>query len=61
LSQRNLSPKVAALLTQMNDLERDFSLLRGQKNQLETVEYWQRLEPLLIELAKTTRNFHAEK
>ncbi len=61
LSQSNLPPKVAALKSQMNDLERDIFLLRGQKNQLETTEYWQRLEPLLIELAKTTRDFHAAK
>ncbi|MGI1679903.1 MAG: hypothetical protein K6L75_14270 [Cellvibrionaceae bacterium] len=60
LSNNNLSPKVAALKSKMDSLERDIFLLRGKKHQLDMPEYWQRLEPLLINLAKTTRDFHAE-
>ncbi|MGH1470727.1 MAG: hypothetical protein ACRBCS_06010 [Cellvibrionaceae bacterium] len=61
LSNNQLSPKVAVLKSKMDKLERDIFLLRGQKKQFDSEEYWQKLEPLLIELATTTRDYHAEK
>lgn len=61
LANRQLPPKVAAIKSKMDRIERDIFLIRGQKNQLDEAEYWQRLEPLLVELAKATRDFHAEK
>ncbi|MEX1032562.1 MAG: hypothetical protein WDZ30_04330, partial [Cellvibrionaceae bacterium] len=53
----NLSPEAARLRTQMSSLERDIFLLRANKASLTESEYWARLEPLLIELAKITREF----
>ena len=52
------SPQAPAMLADMQSLERQVILLRNQKaNYLET-EYWQRMETLLIELARTTEAYH---
>lgn len=53
----NLSPAAAELRSQMSRLERDIFLLRANKIALGESEYWEQLEPLLIELAKVTRDF----
>lgn len=53
----NLSPAAAQLRSQMGNLERDIFLLRANKSSLAESEYWAQLEPLLIELAKVTREF----
>lgn len=53
----DLSPAAAELRSRMSNLERDIFLLRANKSALGESEYWQQLEPLLIELAKVTREF----
>lgn len=53
----DLAPEAAALRMQMNNLERDIFNLRSSKSQLGEADYWAQLEPLLIELAKVTREF----
>lgn len=54
-----LSPAAAKLHGRMAELERDIFLLRANKSALAESEYWAQLEPLLIELAKVTREFDA--
>ncbi|MGQ9425652.1 hypothetical protein ACXYTJ_08290 [Gilvimarinus sp. F26214L] len=56
-STTTLSPEAARLRSHMSNLERDIFLLRASKSELDETEYWTRLEPLLIELAKTTSEF----
>lgn len=53
----NLGPAAAKLRSRMSNLERDIFLLRANKSSLAESEYWAQLEPLLIELAKLTREF----
>ncbi|GAB1266651.1 hypothetical protein NBRC116493_03530 [Aurantivibrio infirmus] len=54
-----LSPEAAKLRVQMDNIERDIFILRAGKKALTEEEYWGRIEPLLIQLAKTTREFDA--
>jgi hypothetical protein len=53
----NVPPAVAELSSRMSNLERDIFLLRANKSTLGESEYWRQLEPLLVELAKVTREF----
>lgn len=53
----NLAPAAAALWKQMNQLEREVIALRADKSALDEAVYWARLESLLIELAKVTREY----
>lgn len=52
------SPQAPEMLADMQSLERQVILLRNQKNNYLEAEYWQRMETLLIELAKTTEAYH---
>lgn len=54
----DLPPAAAALRSRMTNLERNIFLLRARKSTLTESEYWSQLEPLLIELAKATREFN---
>jgi len=56
-----LSPEGAKLRVQMDNIERDIFMLRASKKALTEEEYWQQIEPLLIQLAKTTREFDAKQ
>jgi hypothetical protein len=58
LSRGQLSPQARELRTRMQELERSVVLLRGRKADYLESEYWQRMESLLVELARTTRRFH---
>lgn len=53
-----LSPQAPAMLAEMQSLERQVILLRNQKANYLEDEYWQRMEALLIELARTTEAYH---
>lgn len=53
-----LSPQAASLKANMDNLERDVFLLRGDKANYAESDYWAKMETLLIELAKTTRQFN---
>ena len=45
------------LMARMLELERSVLLLRNRKSEMLKAEYWQQLEILLIDLARTTRQF----
>lgn len=57
-SGAGLSSAATNLKAQMNNLERDIFLLRGNKASYAENEYWTKMEKLLINLAKTTREFN---
>ena len=44
----------------MQDLERSVFLLRNQKAAMSEQQYWQRMEPLLIELAEVSSAYRQE-
>ena len=54
---RDLGPEARDLRAQMQDLERSIILLRGQRDNYLENDYWNRLESLLVELARTTRRY----
>ena len=54
-----LSAEAATLKAKMDNLERDVFILRGNKVNYGETEYWAKMESLLIELAKSTRQFNA--
>lgn len=56
-SEQTLSAAAAKLKTQMDNLERSVFLLRGEKASMSEQQYWQRMEPLLIDLAKVNQAF----
>lgn len=53
-----LSEQAHQLRAQMQDLERSIILLRGQKENYLEDDYWNRLEALLIDLAKKTGQYN---
>ncbi len=54
----NLSPAARALKAQMQELERSVFILRGRKADFLEADYWQQMEELLVELARTTGRFN---
>lgn len=56
-TMQDLSPDERRLRTRMQELEREVVLLRGRKSDYLESEYWQRMETLLVDLARTTRRF----
>ena len=54
---RGISAPARQLLTRMQELERAVFQLRGRKADYLLADYWQRMEPLLIELAVVTGQF----
>jgi len=52
------SAQAQQLHSQMQDLERSIFLLRGQKANYLEEDYWQQLETLLIDLARTTGRYN---
>ncbi len=52
------SAEAQQLHSQMQDIERSIFLLRGQKANYLEEDYWQRLEALLIDLARTTGRYN---
>lgn len=52
------SAQAQQLYTQMQDLERSIFLLRGQKSNYLEDDYWNRMEALLIELARKTGHYN---
>ena len=55
-----LTPQALILKARMRELERSVFILRGQKQEFLAADYWQQMEQLLIELARTTRQFDAK-
>lgn len=54
----NLSASAQALKSQMQDLERSIFILRGRKADFLEADYWQQMEVLLLDLARTTGRFN---
>lgn len=52
------SPEAVAVRSEMQELERAVILLRGQKDNYLETDYWNRLESLLIDLARATRRYN---
>ncbi len=57
---QDLSPAARQFKSQMQELERSVFILRGRKTDYLEADYWQQMEQLLIELARTTEQYHAE-
>ncbi|HBW84202.1 MAG TPA: hypothetical protein DEF79_09205 [Gammaproteobacteria bacterium] len=56
----NLSAEGLALKSRIQDLERSVIVLRGRKAEYLEEEYWQQMEDLLVNLARSTGHFNAE-
>ena len=57
-SQAGLSREQLALKARMQELERTVFILRGRKADFLEADYWQQMEELLVELARTTGKFN---
>jgi len=57
-SSAGLSAEALTLKAKMQDLERSIFILRGTKADFLEADYWQRMEELLVELARTTMQFN---
>lgn len=57
-NSENLSEQALSLKARMQEIERAVFILRGRKADFLEVDYWQQLETLLVELAKTTGQFN---
>ena len=57
-SQADLSREQLALKARMQELERTVFILRGRKADFLEADYWQQMEELLVELARTTGKFN---
>lgn len=56
---RGLGEEALALKAHMQELERSVFILRGRKADFLESDYWQQMEGLLVELARTTGEFNA--
>ena len=56
----NLSGEGIALKSRIQDLERSVIVLRGRKAEYLEAEYWQQMEGLLVDLARSTVRFNSE-
>jgi len=56
----NLSSAALALKSSMQDLERSIFILRGRKADFIEADYWQQMEELLLDLARTTGQFNEQ-
>jgi len=54
-----LSEEALSLKAKMQELERAIFILRGRKAEYLEADYWQRMEDLLVQLARTTGQFNA--
>lgn len=58
LNTEGLSPEAIAAKAHMQELERSVFILRGRKADFLEADYWQQMEELLVELARTTGNYN---
>ena len=56
----NLSSAALALKSSMQELERSIFILRGRKADYIEADYWQQMEVLLLDLARTTGQFNEQ-
>ena len=59
-NSQDLSPQARQLKARMQELERSVFILRGRKADFLEADYWQQMELLLIELARTTGQFNEQ-
>ena len=59
-NSQDLSPAARQLKAHMQEMERAVFILRGRKADFLEADYWQQMEQLLIELARTTGQFNAQ-
>ncbi|PCJ25329.1 MAG: hypothetical protein COA96_07595 [SAR86 cluster bacterium] len=59
-SSAGLSDSALLLKGRMQELERLVFILRGRKADFLEIDYWQQMEELLVELARTTGQFHEQ-
>lgn len=59
-SSEGFSPAAISLKARMNELEREVFILRGRKAEFLEANYWQQMEVLLIDLARTTGQFNEQ-
>ncbi len=56
----NLSSAALTLKSRMQDIERAIFILRGRKAEFIEADYWEQMEVLLLDLAKTTGQFNEQ-
>ncbi|MFT4862596.1 MAG: hypothetical protein ACI95C_001817 [Pseudohongiellaceae bacterium] len=56
----NLSSEALALKSRMQEIERSVFILRGRKADFIEADYWQQMEVLLVDLARTTGQFNVQ-
>ncbi|MBQ14955.1 MAG: hypothetical protein CMQ17_11245 [Gammaproteobacteria bacterium] len=61
INDENLSEEAIELKSQMQELERSVFILRGSKADFLEADYWQQMEELLVDLARTTGRFNETK
>ncbi|MGI9250687.1 MAG: hypothetical protein ACR2PR_05780 [Pseudohongiellaceae bacterium] len=57
--EQTLTPEALTLKAKMQELERDVFILRSRKSEFLEADYWQQMETLLVNLARTTNQFTA--
>ncbi|MDP6534787.1 MAG: hypothetical protein QGG02_00330 [Gammaproteobacteria bacterium] len=60
VSNEGLSPAALSLKAKMQEVERSVFILRGRKADFLEADYWQQMEVLLVELARTTGQFNEQ-
>ncbi len=56
-----LSPQALELKARMQELERSVFILRNRKAEYLEADYWQQMEELLVDLARTTEQFNEQR
>lgn len=56
-----LSPQALELKARMQELERSVFILRSRKAEYLEADYWQQMEELLVDLARTTGQFNVQR
>ena len=59
-TNEGLTEAAVRLKVSMQDLERSVFILRGHKADFLEADYWQQMEELLVELARTTGRFNEQ-
>ena len=59
-SNAGLSEAAVRLKSRMQQIERSVFILRGRKADFLEADYWQQMEELLVDLARTTGRFNEQ-
>ena len=55
-----MSARAVELKGRMQEIERSVFILRGRKAEFLEADYWQQLQELLVDLARTTGQFNEQ-